>query len=148
MIFDNRSFINTPPLFSDNRFNIWQARFRLFLQSVNHELWETIINNQFIPTHKVNDEAVDKPNSLWKNKENRKFEIDFKTKNFIAMSLNDSKFHYVYRCQTTKEIWDSLEMIYRVSPSIKQEKMNTRGKEEENKTLKCFSKLRNYWEVS
>lgn len=54
----------------------------------------------------------------------RKFEIDFKTKSFITMSLYDSKLHYVHHCQTSKEMWDTLKMIYGFSPSIKHEKMN------------------------
>lgn len=65
MTFDKRTFINTPPLFNDTRFNIWQARFRNFLQIINHELWETIINSLFILTYQVNGKVVDKPDFLW-----------------------------------------------------------------------------------
>lgn len=46
------------------------------------------------------------------------------------MSLNDTIFHYVHHCNTSKEMWGNLEMLYEVSPSIKQQKMNTRGKED------------------
>lgn len=61
MTSDKRYFLKTPPLFNDSKFNIWQARFKIFLQSINHELWETIIDGPFIPTHQKNDELVDKP---------------------------------------------------------------------------------------
>lgn len=54
-------------------------------------MWETIVNDLFISTHQVNDEVVYKPNSLWTKEEKRKFEIDFKTKNFMIMSLDDIK---------------------------------------------------------
>lgn len=40
-------------------------------------------------------------------------------------------------------MWDTFEKIYGVSPSIEQEKMNTRDKEEENTTFNHFLKLRN-----
>lgn len=53
----------------------------MFLQSVNNELWETIVNGTFILTHQVNDEVVDKLDSLWTKEEKRKYE-------------------------TSKEIWD------------------------------------------
>lgn len=36
-------------------------------------------------------------------------------------------------------MWDTLEMIYEVSPSIKQDKMNTRGEEDEDNG--CFQSL-------
>lgn len=32
---------------------------------------------------------------------------------------------YVINCNSTKEMWDTFKMIYGVSPSIEQEKMNT-----------------------
>lgn len=58
------SFLNTPPPFNGARFEIWKARSRILIQSISFELWETIINNPFIHTHRVNGEVVDKFNSL------------------------------------------------------------------------------------
>lgn len=40
-------------------------------------------------------------------------------------------------------MWDTLEKIYGVSPSIEQEDMNTRGKQDKDINVKCFSKFRN-----
>lgn len=58
------------------------------------------------------------------------------------MSLDDSIFYYVHHCKNVKEMWDTLEMIHEISPSIEQKEMNTRGEEDENVTYKCFSKFR------
>lgn len=77
MNFDNISFLNTPPIFTDIRFNIWQTRFRTFLQRINNELWEIIVNGLFIHTHQVCDEVVNKSDSIWTEVENRKFENFF-----------------------------------------------------------------------
>lgn len=60
------------------------------------------------------------------------------------MSIDDSKFFHVHHFQTTKEIWDTLKMIYGFSLSIKQKEMNTRGEEGEDTTLRCFSKFKKY----
>lgn len=114
----------------------------MFSQSIHHELWETIINGLFIPIPQVNDEVVDKCNSLWTKKERRKFEIDFKMKNFIIMCLDGSNLYYGHCFKITKETWDTLEMIYGVLPSIKQEKMKMWGKEKVT-TFGCFSNFRN-----
>ena len=97
------SFLNTPPLFNYSIFYIWQDRFKMFIQSINHELWETI-NDMFIPTYQVNGKVVDKLDSLWTKEEKRKFDIDFKTKSFIKMSLDDSKFFYVHQWKTANKI--------------------------------------------
>lgn len=61
------------------------------------------------------------------------------------MSLDDSRILYFYNFKTTKEMWDTLEIIYEVSPSIEREEMNTRGKEGECFIHKCFSKFINVW---
>lgn len=45
------------------------------------------------------------------------------------MCLDDSKFSYVHHSKIAKEMWDTLAMIYGVSPSIEQEEINTRGEE-------------------
>lgn len=59
------------------------------------------------------------------------------------MSLYDSKFYYVHKCNTAKKIWDTFEMIYGISLRIEQEKMNTRDEEDDDTTFKHFSKFRN-----
>lgn len=55
------------------------------------------------------------------------------------MPLNDNKLLYVHHCKISKEIWDSLEMIYGVSSSIKQKEINIC---EEDVTFKCLSNFR------
>ena len=57
---------------------------------------ETIINGQFIPTHTMNGEAVDKLDFFWTIKEKRKFEIDFKIKSFLVMTLDDNQLFYFH----------------------------------------------------
>lgn len=68
---------------------------------------------------------VDKPDFVWIMEKNIKFEIDFQIKNFVVISFNDNQFLYDHNFKSTKEMWDTLEMIYGVSPCIKQDKMNT-----------------------
>lgn len=77
MTSDKRTFINTPPVLNNSRFDIWKVEFRMFLQSIKYGLWETIINGMFIPARQVNDKVVDKPNPFWIKKEKRNFKIDF-----------------------------------------------------------------------
>lgn len=44
------------------------------------------------------------------------------------MSLDDIKLYDVRHCKPAKEMWDTREVIYIISPSIKREKMNTQAK--------------------
>lgn len=77
------SLLKTPPPFNSSRFELWQDRFRIFIQSVNHELCETITNGTFFPTYQVNGEVLNKHDSLLTKEEKIKFQLDFKTKSFV-----------------------------------------------------------------
>lgn len=109
------------------------------------ECCKTIINGSSIPTHYVNGEVVDKPSFLWTEEAKRKFEIDFKNKNFLVMSLNKSQFLYILNCNSPKKMQNTLEKKYGVSPSFEQERMNAQGDEDECECYfsKCFSTFGN-----
>lgn len=53
------------------------------------------------------------------------FEIDFKVKNILAISLNENQFLYFFNYNSDKKMWDILEIIYGVSSNIKEEGINT-----------------------
>lgn len=143
-IFKKMTFLNTHAPFNGNMFELWKVRFKIYIQSFDLELWETIINSLFIPTHHINNEVVDKSDFLLTKEEKRKFKIDFKTKNFLVVFLEENQFFYVHTCNSAKEMCDTYEMIYGVSSSIKQERMNTRDDEDEFFFHKSFSILRKF----
>lgn len=139
---NKRYFLNTLPPFNGARFEIWKVVFRIFIRSIDFELRENLINEMFMPTHQTNGEVVDKLDSLWTVEETINFQIYFKTNNFLVMSLYDSKILYVYNCKTAKEMWDNLEIIYGVSPKVKQEEMNTPGDNDEGIIHQWFLSFR------
>lgn len=69
---NKRSFLNTPPSFNGVIFELWKTRFKIFIQSIDIELWETLINDMFISIHQIDGEVADKSDSLWTVEENRK----------------------------------------------------------------------------
>lgn len=61
-------------------FEIWKDRFKIIIQNFDLELWETIINDQFIPIYCISGEVVYKPNFLWYKEEKcSKFILKLKT---------------------------------------------------------------------
>lgn len=86
------------------RFKVWKYKFKICIQSIGIELWKTIIDDSFIPNHQINGEVKDKPDFLQTVEENKNFEIDFKTRNSLAISLDVSKLLYVYNCKCAKEM--------------------------------------------
>lgn len=78
MTSNKSSFLNTPPVFINSSSNIWQVKFKFFIQTINLEFRETIINGPFNPTYQVNRKVIDKLYSLRIKEEKRKFEIGYK----------------------------------------------------------------------
>lgn len=60
-----RTILNTPPSFNGDIFDLWKARFKVFIKDVNYELWKIIINGLCIPNHYGNGEVVDKYDFIW-----------------------------------------------------------------------------------
>lgn len=83
----------------------------------HHINGEVVDNNYFLRTltHHINGLVVDNNYFLWTVEAKRKFKINFKTKNFLVMYLDDKQLLYVYNWKSAKEICDTLEMIYGVS---------------------------------
>ena len=118
---NERSFLNTSQAFNGAIYELWKVRFKIFIQSIDLESWETLINGSFVPTNQLNREVVDKVDFLLVIEKKRKFEIDIKTKNFLVTSLDDRKLLYVYNSNFPNETLNTLEMIYGASLSIVKE---------------------------
>lgn len=58
--FNMRTFLNTPPPFNGESFELWKAIIKVFTQNFDLE-WDAIINSSLIPSHYVNDKIVNKP---------------------------------------------------------------------------------------
>lgn len=52
--------MDTPPLFDSVGFDLWKVRFETFIKANVFEMWDILINGQFIPTFSFNDEVVNK----------------------------------------------------------------------------------------
>lgn len=46
---NKRTFLNTPPWFNGERFDLWKTIFKILIEILNLKLWEIIINGLFIP---------------------------------------------------------------------------------------------------
>lgn len=141
IVFNKRTFLNTPPPFNGERFQLRKARFKIFIQSINLGLWEKIINIPFIPTNYINGEVVDKPDFLWTKDEKRKFKIDFNTKNILVMSLNENRF-FMYLSVILPRKCGTLLKRYMEYFQVSNKREWTH-EAKKNFFPKCFSNFRN-----
>lgn len=88
-------------------------------------MWDILNNGMFIPTFSFNDEVVNKPNFERTEGNLRKFKLGLTVKHLLKNSLSSKVFYYIFTCESVEEVWETLEMIYGFSPSIKPGGMNT-----------------------
>ena len=56
---------NRPPSFNGTNYNYWKNRMRIYVQSVDYDLWRIIVNGPKTPTIKIEGVDTPKPESTW-----------------------------------------------------------------------------------
>lgn len=51
--YSNMNFFNTPPLFDGERFDVRKTRKEMFLEAIDFDLWNFVINGPFTHTYIV-----------------------------------------------------------------------------------------------
>jgi len=73
----------------------------IFIEGVDFDIWDVVVNAPFIPTHLVNNVVVNKRRSLWTKDE--KDQYNLKDKSIIITSLNIDEFYHVSNVQPPKK---------------------------------------------
>lgn len=64
-VFNKGLFMNTPPPFDGEIFELWKMGFETFIKVNDFEMWDMLINGQFIPTFFFDDKVVNKLDFHW-----------------------------------------------------------------------------------
>lgn len=99
---------DTPPSFDGYMIELWKARFETFIKANYFEMWDILNNSNFIHTFSFNDEVLNKLNLYWIEEDMRKVKLGFTLKHIFINSLSSKEFYYVFTCDSTKEVWDTL----------------------------------------
>lgn len=62
---------------------------------------------------------------MWTKEEKRKMQQEFQPKYLMKSALKIREYYYVFNCSKTKEVWDILKQIYKVTTEMEKERMNT-----------------------
>ena len=74
-------------------------------------IWDAIENGPFIPMFEKEGSVIKKPWSQWTDAESKKVKFDCIAKNIITYALNSDEFFKVSQCKSSKEMWDTLEVV-------------------------------------
>ena len=91
----------------------------IYVQSIDYNIWRTIIIGPHLPTIMVNGVASLKPEEDWDEQDIKKIELNAKAMNLLYCALDPNEFNRVSTCSSTKEIWDTLEVTHEGTNQVK-----------------------------
>jgi len=128
--FEEDASINKPFLFCGLNYKYWEVRMKIFVESIDQGIWDAIENGPFSPKIKKSGSFIKKPWSQWTNEESEKAKFDCIAKNIITSALDSKEFFRISKCESAKEMWDTLKATHESTTEIKKIK-DKKKKEEE-----------------
>ena len=107
--------IARPPLFNGSDYTYWKTRMRIFLISMDFELW-SIVENGF--------QKSSLPMSEWNESEKKVFALNAKAMNALFCALDKNEFNRVSICDSAFDIWRTLEVTHEGTSRVKESKIN------------------------
>ena len=87
----------------DLNYKFWEARMKIFIESIDQRIWDSIENGPYIPKFKKDNSFIAKPFSKWTNDECKMALLDRYAQNIIASALDTNEFFRISKCKTAKE---------------------------------------------
>ena len=107
--------ITRPPMFIGTDYTYWKTRMRIFLISLDFELWN-LIKNRF---SKSSLPTID-----WNELEKKTFALNAKAMNALFCALDKNEFNRVSVYKTAFDIWHTLEVTHEGTSRVKESKIN------------------------
>lgn len=102
--------LHRPTLFNGTNYTFWKVRMRIFIQATNFNAWKVITDGPY---------DSEKLQGLSEDQRDRFLSLNAKAIHFLYCALDVSQFILISSCDTAKEIWDKLEIIYEGTPQVK-----------------------------
>ena len=107
--------ITHPPMFNGMDCTYWKSRMRIFLISMDFELWN-LVENGFSKSYL--------PMIDWNELEKKTFALNANAMNALFCALDKNEFNRVSICETAFDIWHTLEVTHEGTSRVKESKIN------------------------
>lgn len=95
------------PMFDGSNYVIWCSRMEVYLSTLGYDIWKSVINGYFVSASPPIDP-----------KAKIRYECNAKSMKAILNWLSNTVSLKVYRCKSTKSLWDRLKKLYGEEPTI------------------------------
>jgi len=86
-------------MFDGSKYNYWKCRMKIYLQSLNYELWNIV---EVLYTKPTTDYSV------WSDEQKKSVNVDAKAMNVLFCVLNKEEFNRVLTTTSANQIWQIL----------------------------------------
>ncbi|XP_016164935.1 uncharacterized protein LOC107607500 [Arachis ipaensis] len=118
-------------------YSYWKERMKIFVQSIDYNIWKIILNGPQVPTKTGADGAVTlKTEAEWNEKDKKKIELNAKAVNLLNCAISFEEFRRVSTCKIAKKIWDKLQVTHKGTTLVKRTRIDMRSKEYEIFSMK------------
>ena len=97
---------------------------RIYIQSVDYELWRIIVKCPKILTKRVEEVKVPKIKSEWTDDDLKMMQSNAKAMNILYCAFDPNEYNRIFTCESTKEIGDRLEVTHEGTSQVKESKIN------------------------
>lgn len=91
------------------------------------ELWDVILDRPYIPTTEVKDgeltKTIIKTRKEYNETDRKKIEKNYKAKKILVCGINSDEYNIIFVCETTKEIWDYLQIAHEGTTQVTESKV-------------------------
>ncbi|KAL3510113.1 hypothetical protein ACH5RR_029514 [Cinchona calisaya] len=123
LFFEGQS-ITRPPMFNGTNFISWRDRMKIFLQSIDIELWYVVNEGPFEAS--IIDDQTNRRREKTRNEltpqDKANLTLNAKAMNVLYNALDANESTRVKGCNSAKEIWDKLKEIHEGSDDVREQK--------------------------
>ena len=113
-----------PPFFDGIDYAYWKSKMKIFLESIDLNIWNSIEEGYTLPTRRNEEDVlVSKKLKEFTDYESKEASYNAKAKNLITNALGRDEYFRVASCKTAKEMWDVLEVTHEGTSEVKTSKI-------------------------
>ena len=131
-VFSEGQSIARPPMFNGTDYAYWKARMKIYLSSVDYDVWDIIEMGYRSPTVIVSGVEIPKSKDRWDANDKKSFSTNAKAMNALICALDKTEFNRISHCETVQEIWHTLEVTHEGTSQVKESRLALLSNEYEN----------------
>ena len=123
-LFQAKSFpINKPPFFARSDYQFWKKKITWYLQSLDLEVWKTILFGYTFLPKVVDGNKIQKPLKEYDEEENNEFQLNSRAIYILLCAMDRTEYNRICQCKTAKDVWRILEITHEGTNQVKDFKV-------------------------